>query len=125
MKDKLTRKEFLERISMVFVGIFGATTLLSSCSKKEETPAETPQMTQTPKQADPCSDLSGLTQDEINIRTTFQYVPHSTMPDKDCANCNFWIAPEEGKPCGACQIIKGPINPKGYCTQWLKKQVQG
>ena len=123
MKDNLSRKEFLERISLVCFGVVGAGSVLSGCGKSEETPAKTPQTTQAPKQvADPCSDLSGLTQAEIDVRTTFEYVPQTTIPEKLCNNCQFWLVPEEGKQCGGCQIIKGPINPKGYCKQWVVKQ---
>jgi hypothetical protein len=124
MKDSLTRKEFLERIFIAGFGIAGAGSVLSSCGKTEEKAAETaPQKTQMPEQmADPCTDLTGLTQAEKEVRTTFEYVPHSTIPEKLCDNCQFWLVPEEGSPCGGCQIIKGPINPKGYCKQWVIKQ---
>ena len=71
---------------------------------------------------DPCSDLSGLTEAEAGMRTTFKYVTHSTEEGKNCTNCQLYVVPEEGKSCGGCTIIKGPINPEGYCMQWIAKQ---
>ena len=40
--------------------------------------------------------------------------------DKDCANCVQYV---EAAPntCGGCKLVKGPINPKGYCLSWAAK----
>jgi hypothetical protein len=123
MKETLNRKEFLERISMLCIGVVGAGTVFTSCGKKEEPEAKTETPAAAEKQVeDPCGDLSGLTEDEKAIRDTFKYVAQSPDPNKLCTNCQFWSVPKEGENCGGCQIIKGPINPDGYCNQWLQKQ---
>ena len=125
MKQDITREEFLQRLSLICLGAFGAGSVLSGCAKKEEaasTPAEQPKVAVEEK--DPCADLSGLTEAEIEVRNTFEYVAKTPDPEKLCDNCQFWTAPEAGQFCGGCQIIKGPIHPKGYCKQWVIKQVQ-
>ena len=122
MSEKLNRREFLQKLSMVGLGVIGAGSLMNACGKEEQqTPA--PQTAQPAmKEADPCADLGGLTAEEKQLRATFEYVAKSPFPEKLCDNCGFWIAPEGDSPCGGCQIMKGPINPKGYCKSWVAKQ---
>lgn len=121
---EMTREEFLQRFSMFFFGAVGATSLLSSCSSKEqaetEKPAAQPEMKETAME-DPCNDVTGLTDVEINVRKTFEYVGSSPNPEQLCDNCQFWVVPETGATCGGCQIMKGPFNPKGWCKQWTAK----
>ena len=44
-------------------------------------------------------------------------VAYQEMPngDKECDNCNFFVAPN------ACKTVDGEINPKGYCKLYNKK----
>ncbi|MEZ4647687.1 MAG: high-potential iron-sulfur protein [Candidatus Eisenbacteria bacterium] len=67
---------------------------------------------------DPCGDLSALSDDELSDRRTVEYVPVTPDAEKRCDNCQLWIAPENGAPCGGCDILAGPIHPRGYCTAW-------
>jgi hypothetical protein len=120
MSDKLNRREFLLKLSALGLGAFGAGTLMNACGKKEEPApkASQPAMEET---ADPCADLSGLTEEEKQLRVTFEYVAKTPFPEKHCTNCGFWIEPEAGAACGGCKVIKGPIHPKGYCKSWVAK----
>lgn len=120
MNDKLNRREFLLKLSALGLGVFGAGTLMNACGKKEE-PAQKVSPPATEAAADPCADLTGLTDDEKQLRVTFEYVAKSPFPEKDCTNCGFWIEPEAGAACGGCKVIKGPINPVGYCKSWVAK----
>lgn len=117
MKDKMNRREFLEKVSLLGIGAIGAGALLNACGGKKEEAA--PQSSGQAAKADPCADLTGLTADEKQLRVTFQYVAESPYPDKLCDNCGFWVAPEGGAACGGCKVIKGPIHPKGHCTSWV------
>ncbi len=121
--EKLTRKEFLQRLAMLGLGVFGAGSTLNACgSGGEETAAK--QSEPAPKAAeveDPCNDLSGLTEAEINVRDTFKYVAQTPEEGKYCYNCALYTEPAEGAKCGGCQIMKGPINPDGWCMQWVVK----
>ena len=123
--SRISRKEFLQKVALLGVGTVGASHLLTSCGggDSQQTATPKPPQTSTPAQSasDPCGDLSGLTDQEKSMRTTFQYVAETADPEKHCANCALYLAPEGGATCGGCQIIKGPINPNGYCIQWVAK----
>ncbi len=73
----------------------------------------------TKQKQDPCSDLTGLSEEDKTVRTELEYVAQSPYPEKVCDNCAVWIKPEEGKPCGGCEIMEGPVHPKGYCNSWI------
>ena len=66
----------------------------------------------------PCSDLTGLTEMDLQVRKSLSYTDESPYEDQLCDNCQFWIAGKEGASCGGCVSIRGPIYPKGYCTYW-------
>ena len=119
MKKEITRKEFIQYCTFGLLSL-GSLPLLTSCSGKEE--ESTPQMNEksSPEtSADPCGDLTGLTNAEIEVRKNFEYVAQTPDPAKRCDNCGLWVVPAEGQKCGGCKIIKGPINPDGHCTAWV------
>ena len=120
MKKEISRSQFIQRLSMLGLGAVGLGGVLSGCGSDNETQsgAETQAKTAAP---DPCADLAGLTEADLNIRKTFEYVAETPIPEKLCDNCQFWTVPAAGSPCGGCQIIKGPIHYKGYCKQWVAK----
>jgi len=107
MKNEISRKEFLNKLPLLGIALVGGGVFLHSCSKSKT-------------DEDPCGDLSKLTEAEKQTRKDFQYIAKSQFPDKLCSNCQLWIAPEQGKTCGGCEIMEGPINPNGYCTAWVK-----
>jgi len=67
-----------------------------------------------------CSDTTGLTPDEIKLRTDLAYAEPSTDPSKACEKCNFYRAAGAGA-CGSCTLIKGGINPIGSCKSYVAK----
>jgi hypothetical protein len=107
MKDPtLTRRDALRgALGLLCAG--GAGVALAACDKK---PAELS-----------CTDVTGLAPADAQTRTTMEYVDRSTNPAKTCANCGLFKAPPALGQCGGCQILKGPINPKGYCKSWVIK----
>jgi hypothetical protein len=107
MKNKITRGEFLKQLPILGAVLIGSGLFLQSCSKSKT-------------DEDPCADLSKLTAEEKQTRDDFEYVSKSPNPDQLCDNCELWIAPAEGEICGGCDIMAGPIHPKGYCTAWVK-----
>jgi hypothetical protein len=123
MKNEMTRKEFLHVAFWGLAAGAGAT-LLASCGGKEEQAQTTAQKPAAePVAADPCADVSGLTQPELTMRNeTLKYVAHSKEEGKRCDNCKFWEPAVEGETCGGCTLIKGPINPEGYCTSWFTRE---
>jgi hypothetical protein len=112
---KINRKNFIKGTAAIALSGLGAITFLSGCGRKKEEPEE------TKKTSEPCSDLSGLSESEKETRDLYRYVSNSPHEDKKCHLCNYFIPPAGGSTCGTCQIVKGPINPNGYCTSWVKK----
>ena len=108
MQVNLNRREFIKRIPIVSGSAILAGLYIKGCKSSE--------------QPDPCSDLSGLTEEEKNTRKEFAYVSKSPYPEKVCDNCELWIAPKEGSLCGGCEVMEGPVDPKGYCTVWAAKE---
>ena len=107
MKNNINRKEFLKKLPLLGIVLFGSGLFFHSCKKSET-------------KEDPCADLSKLTPEEKQTRKDFQYAAKSKFPDKLCTNCELWLAPEQGQTCGGCEIMEGPIHPNGYCTAWVK-----
>jgi High potential iron-sulfur protein len=105
--DKITRREMLGRSLMLgAVATVGTNLFLSACGGSA---------------ALDCSATAGLSADDIATRTANQYVEASTDAAKKCTNCNFWQG-QSATACGACTVVKGTINPNGYCRLWVAKQ---
>lgn len=69
-----------------------------------------------------CIDTSGLTPQQVAQREGLQYVDRSGNAAQNCANCQFYQAPNADGACGACQIMPGPVHPKGNCASWAAIQ---
>lgn len=136
--ENITRKDFLKKLSFAGVAGLGATSLLAACGGggKKEASNQTMQSSNqggsdTASQAasggeyataeGPCSDLSGVPEQDQKTRKTLQYTNKSPYPNKHCSNCNFFLKDKYGDKCGGCQLFKGPINPNGHCTSWTAK----
>jgi len=101
--EQLTRRATLRLLAAVPV----AASVLSACGKKTE--------------PDSCQDVGALSEAEKTGRSALQYTDKSPQGDKRCDNCNFWQPPSDPAQCGGCQLVKGPIHPKGYCTAYAAK----
>lgn len=115
MNSKNTRRVFLRRcvtgITFMATGV-----LLKSCSNQESKNQEP--VTGNTSSPAPCSDYTGLTETDVKARQSMGYVQQSPLSDRQCNNCNLWLPPPSGKPCGKCQLFKGPVEPGGHCTYW-------
>jgi hypothetical protein len=67
-----------------------------------------------------CNDTAGLSPEDVATRTSNQYVERTMDAAKKCSGCNFYQGPAAGA-CGQCTVVKGPINPGGYCRLWVPK----
>lgn len=112
----ISRKDFIKNILFSGTILFGGSVLLSACGGEKKSPE-----TSSVKSNDPCIDLSGLSQGDIQTRTQFGYKGQTPDEDKFCSNCLHWQPPTGDGSCGTCDLVKGPINPNGYCTQWMQK----
>jgi hypothetical protein len=67
-----------------------------------------------------CTDTTGLAAADVTIRTSLGYVDTSTEAGKTCVTCQQYLPAAPGA-CGACKVVKGPINPGGYCKSFAPK----
>lgn len=128
-KIELSRRDFLLRVSAMGAVAAGSGTLLAACGGGQtetaapeaaapEAPAAEPEQQAA---AVDCSDVSGLTDAEKQMRTQLQYVDETPDAAKRCDGCALYTAPEGDAACGGCQIVKGPIAPGGWCVSWAAK----
>jgi hypothetical protein len=67
-----------------------------------------------------CDDTGSLPTADVQTRTNAAYVDKAADPAKPCSSCNFY-KPAGAEMCGACLIVKGPINLNGGCKLWAAK----
>jgi hypothetical protein len=67
-----------------------------------------------------CVDTTGLSDTDIQVRTVLNYQDNSGDPSKECDKCLQFL-PADHPGCGACKVVKGPINPHGSCKSFAAK----
>ncbi len=105
--DKFSRRSLIKR-SLTVLGAVAAAPLVSACSDSGGGSLT-------------CTDTTGLSEPEKAARTALHYAdasPHGAA--KNCLNCQYYTA-GAANACGACQLVKGPIHPSGYCDSWTAK----
>jgi hypothetical protein len=68
-----------------------------------------------------CDDTTGMAPADIETRKALGYVDKATDPNKQCTNCVQYVAAPNATSCGTCKVVKGTINPNGYCKSWAAK----
>jgi hypothetical protein len=107
MDEKLISRRDLLRKSAAVAGALAVLGGAAACSKQ---PA-----------ALVCTDTSGLAPADLTVRTTLGYSDVSMEAGKLCSNCQQFVPAAAANTCGTCKILKGPINPKGYCKSFVAK----
>ena len=110
-----SRRSFLGRCAWAVL-FLGGGTVLSRCTTNTQKQPESAAPSEFSD--DPCSNLSGVSAEEIKKRNDLAYVPESPIPDNQCNNCNLYLPPKEEQACGGCMLFKGPVQAGGYCTYW-------
>lgn len=65
-----------------------------------------------------CTDVSNLSAADQQKRAVSQYVDHTPNATKPCSTCVHYEPATQPHSCGACKLVPGPVNPKGYCIFW-------
>ncbi|MDC1067682.1 high-potential iron-sulfur protein [Candidatus Kapabacteria bacterium] len=90
----------------------------------QEKVAEKPESDMAANEAasnDPCSDLTGVAEDEVKKRNTiYQYKEVSDKEGQMCQNCQLYNKASDEGSCGGCQLFKGPVQSNGWCVSWVK-----
>lgn len=105
--DECSRRSALKVLGVIPIFSSAAGVALAACGKKSE--------------PDSCSNVNALSDAEKMARTALQYTDTAPQPDKRCQLCNLYQPSSDPSQCGGCQIVKGPIHPKGYCTAFVVK----
>jgi hypothetical protein len=104
MDEKLSRRDLLHTSAALGAfAVFGS----AACSKS---PASLV-----------CTDTSGLAPADLTVRTSLAYTDVSLEPGKMCSGCQQFVPSAAPSACGTCKVVKGPINPKGYCKSFVAK----
>lgn len=114
MKEVCGRREFIRRYAIPgsFIGVAAA---LIRCNSSGSSSGSGEKSTAP----ESCEDLSGVSENDRQIREKAAYVTVSPQPEKTCSNCHLYLPPSEGKACGGCMLFKGPVLASGYCTYWV------
>jgi len=123
------RRAFLKLFG--HLGLVGlvAPAALSGCGGRDEPepqaesePLPTPAAKSDTPAADttthPCSDVSGLSADDLALRESYEYVDVSEDEELICQTCEFWDPPVDDEECGGCQLFAGPVRDEGWCNAW-------
>ncbi|MDI6400643.1 high-potential iron-sulfur protein [Balneolaceae bacterium ANBcel3] len=104
----ISRKDFLKKVTFLGVAGAGAGLLVQACSNGGDDTA-----------ADPCADLSGLSESDLQMREMLDYTSETPNPSERCDNCEFWSEDQFGPHCGGCTLFAGPVHPAGWCSSWV------
>jgi hypothetical protein len=105
MVDEISRRELL-RLGAAAVGAGVALAGSEGCGKETK--------------ALSCNDTTSLSASDAQVRMSLAYVDHSVEAGKSCTKCQQFIPGAPGV-CGTCKVVKGPINPEGYCKSFVAK----
>ena len=114
MSDRMTRRDMMKRSLLVLGATAGAGAILAGCGDDGDGGGGGGSGLD-------CTDTSGLSEAEKQLRQQQEYTDSSPYPDKTCDNCQLYQAPQQEGTCGGCQVVKGPIHPQGYCKLWVAK----
>ena len=133
-QKEYSRRKFIHRCAGCCSALVGSAFLLNSCGgngKPEKSDTTTDKRTNADtalankasagKRADPCSDLSDVSAEELDKRKKFGYVDKSDVAGNSCGNCGLYIADAKNTECGRCLLFKGPVRAVGHCVQYVAK----
>lgn len=106
MDEMISRREVLEQSAA-----FGVLLVVSSAACGKE------------KHVLRCTDTTGLSTTDLQLRESpaVAYADLAADPSKPCDRCQQFLPPASPDTCGACKVVKGPINPQGGCKLFVAK----
>ena len=109
-----TRRDFIRNAIGMSGLLLGGSFFISRCGNPKQ-PAKDAGESKKPVS---CSDLSGVSPEEIEKRKRLGYVDETPISDSNCGNCKLYLPPGKGESCGSCSLFKGPVEVNGYCTYY-------
>jgi hypothetical protein len=65
-----------------------------------------------------CPGYNDLSDGDLAVRRTLNYVDQTPNPGEYCHNCQFKTDEQFGD-CIGCQLFPGPVAPEGWCSSWV------
>lgn len=103
MDDKLSRRDLLQQSAA-----YGVLAALGASACTQSLPALS------------CADTTSLSASDAQVRVSLGYVDASPMPGKACSGCQQFL-PGPANQCGSCKVLRGSINPAGYCKSFVAR----
>jgi hypothetical protein len=119
MEILISRRKMLKATAGVLALGSVVPAILSSCKKTQTQSLETNNKEEQGLKA--CVPAKELNQEQEAIRKNLRYVDETPVSSRTCDNCRLYTMPQGQDVCGGCQIVPGPIHPKGYCISWLAR----
>ena len=117
--DDYSRRKFIHKSLGMAGALLVATLFLDGCgSNKSGKKIKNKKQSDS---VDPCSDLSGVSDQELDKRRRFGYTTKSPVPGSFCGNCALYIPAAAENDCGGCLLFKGPVYAEGHCAQYAVK----
>jgi len=110
----MNRRETIQKLMSGTILFIGGGVFASSCSSEKKSAYDLIGITS-------CDDLTGLPEEEISKRKQLGYVEETPIDDNTCDNCQLYLPATPDRKCGGCQLFKGPVKEKAYCTYWAPR----
>ena len=112
-----SRRQFVGKcISTCSLFLGGSALIMSGCNSNPN-----PSGDKDKSASNPCGDLSGISNSELEKRHKFAYVDASPVPGNSCGNCSLYVPRENSADCGGCLLFQGPVHATGHCIQYAAK----
>lgn len=109
--SKLNRRDFLTQAAIIGAAATGGAAFLVGCNRSGGGGGG----------GLSCTDTAGLSATELQTRTMFNYVDATPNAAQPCTACALWVPAATEGGCGGCTLVKGPINPNGWCTSFAAR----
>ncbi len=118
-RRSLSRRDFLSRTLARGAAGLGLPAVLAACGGDGENGNGQAAGTEAGLTAAECEGYDALTEADMDMRQSLEYVDNSPIPEQLCSNCQFYEPEASGPDCGGCLLFAGPVVPDGYCTSWI------
>lgn len=115
-------RSYTRRGFLLTLGAAGAAAGLAACGGRTDTTPTTQPADQIEGRAGivaaECPGYDQLTEDDLSVRRTLNYVDQTPVAGQYCYNCRFVIDNGQWGECQGCQLFAGPVAPEGWCSSW-------
>jgi hypothetical protein len=71
-----------------------------------------------------CVNPDELSDSIQSMRESLEYADAASDPKQACNGCSFFKPAKAGASCGPCEVLGGPVDAKGHCVSWTKREAK-